>query len=125
MSKFMSKTSQIPAFGEWNCYVDGFTVAHYFKSAKDHDLYCSTGDDLYYCDDQMKETKKEEKWAFDKEEGCGPWGIRGQEAAFTRPPKPVDEDLYKIPPHQLHSPSIRKKILGLFSRCLEPSCDEE
>ncbi|KAK9141093.1 hypothetical protein Scep_010774 [Stephania cephalantha] len=119
----MAKTSHIPAFGEWNCYVDSFTVAQYFKSAKDHDLYCSIGDDMYYCDDLMKETKKEEKWAFDyKEEG---WGSRGQVAAFPRPPKPVDEDLYKIPPHQLHSPSIRKKILGLFSRCLEPSCDEE
>ncbi|KAL5566779.1 hypothetical protein UlMin_029943 [Ulmus minor] len=38
-----------------------------------------------------------------------------------RPPKPVDEDLYKIPPELLHS-SRRKKRLGIFSRCLVPTC---
>ncbi|XP_065851756.1 uncharacterized protein [Euphorbia lathyris] len=40
----------------------------------------------------------------------------------TRPkfPKPVDEDLYKIPPHLLRS-SKRKKLPRLFS-CLVPSC---
>ncbi|XP_050383106.1 uncharacterized protein LOC126799886 [Argentina anserina] len=37
-----------------------------------------------------------------------------------RPPKPVDEDLYKIPPELLHS-TKRKKMLGLFS-CLVPAC---
>ncbi|XVF06505.1 hypothetical protein REPUB_Repub06bG0054000 [Reevesia pubescens] len=37
-----------------------------------------------------------------------------------RPPKPVDEDLYKIPPELLHS-SNRKKRPGFFS-CLVPGC---
>ncbi|XP_022937721.1 uncharacterized protein LOC111444037 [Cucurbita moschata] len=40
----------------------------------------------------------------------------------TKPPKPVDEDLYKIPPEMLHS-SKRNKMKGLFSRCLVPSCN--
>ncbi|XP_022933161.1 uncharacterized protein LOC111784440 [Cucurbita pepo subsp. pepo] len=40
----------------------------------------------------------------------------------ARPPKPVDEDLYKIPPHLLHS-SKRNKMKGLFSRCLVPACN--
>ncbi|WCJ43700.1 hypothetical protein M5689_024424 [Euphorbia peplus] len=35
-------------------------------------------------------------------------------------PKPVDEDLYKIPPHLLRS-SKRKKLPGFFS-CLVPAC---
>ncbi|KAK3418211.1 hypothetical protein EUGRSUZ_H04158 [Eucalyptus grandis] len=33
----------------------------------------------------------------------------------------VDEDLYKIPPHLLHT-TKRKKVLGFFSRCLVPAC---
>lgn len=36
--------------------------------------------------------------------------------------KPVDEDLYKIPPKLLHT-SKRKKMLGFFSRCLTPPCN--
>ncbi|XP_062084287.1 uncharacterized protein LOC133790617 [Humulus lupulus] len=36
-------------------------------------------------------------------------------------PKPVDEDLYKIPPELLYS-SKRKRRLGIFSRCLVPAC---
>ncbi|KAI8029943.1 hypothetical protein LOK49_LG01G00082 [Camellia lanceoleosa] len=35
--------------------------------------------------------------------------------------KAVDEDLYKIPPELLHK-TKRKKRMGLFSRCLVPSC---
>lgn len=38
----------------------------------------------------------------------------------ARPPKAVDEDLYKIPPELLHSPK-RKKMPGFFS-CLVPAC---
>ncbi|KAG8478977.1 hypothetical protein CXB51_028876 [Gossypium anomalum] len=38
----------------------------------------------------------------------------------VRPPKPVDEDLYKIPPELLHS-SKRKKMPGFFC-CLVPAC---
>ncbi|KAF5454811.1 hypothetical protein F2P56_024448 [Juglans regia] len=41
-------------------------------------------------------------------------------SADVRPPKPVDEDLYKIPP-ELHT-TKQKKRLGFFSRCLEPAC---
>ncbi|KAK9291317.1 hypothetical protein L1049_019262 [Liquidambar formosana] len=40
---------------------------------------------------------------------------------LPRPPKPVDEDLYKIPPELLHT-SKRKKKLGFLSRCLVPGC---
>ncbi|XP_019198481.1 PREDICTED: uncharacterized protein LOC109192344 isoform X2 [Ipomoea nil] len=36
-------------------------------------------------------------------------------------PKPVDEDLYKIPPELLHQRN-RKKVFGFFSRCLAPPC---
>ncbi|KAB2629931.1 hypothetical protein D8674_007450 [Pyrus ussuriensis x Pyrus communis] len=35
-------------------------------------------------------------------------------------PKPVDEDLYKIPPELLHT-TKRKKMLGLFA-CFVPAC---
>lgn len=39
----------------------------------------------------------------------------------SRLPKPVDEDLYKIPADLLQA-SKRKKRLGFFSRCLVPAC---
>ncbi|XP_024029836.1 uncharacterized protein LOC21389898 [Morus notabilis] len=45
----------------------------------------------------------------------------GAGAPPHRLPKPVDEDLYKIPPELLHA-SKRKKRLGIFSRCLVPAC---
>ncbi|XP_042039740.1 uncharacterized protein LOC121785392 isoform X2 [Salvia splendens] len=35
--------------------------------------------------------------------------------------KPVDEDLYKIPPELLEN-SKRKKMLGFFSKCMVPPC---
>ncbi|KAL8544608.1 hypothetical protein ACS0TY_004999 [Phlomoides rotata] len=35
--------------------------------------------------------------------------------------KPVDEDLYKIPPELLGN-SKRKKMLGFFSKCMVPPC---
>ncbi|KAB1220778.1 hypothetical protein CJ030_MR3G027877 [Morella rubra] len=57
--------------------------------------------------------------------------LRHQDAAVTprplplraaaRPPKPVDEDLYKIPPELLRT-SKRKKMLRLLSKCLVPAC---
>ncbi|KAH6760312.1 hypothetical protein C2S52_009233 [Perilla frutescens var. hirtella] len=37
------------------------------------------------------------------------------------PAKPVDEDLYKIPPELLET-SKRKKMLGFFSKCMVPPC---
>ncbi|GMY20293.1 ubiquitin hydrolase [Fagus crenata] len=48
---------------------------------------------------------------------------RPANAARPRPlkSKPVDEDLYKIPPELLYT-SKRKKMLGFFSRCLVPDC---
>lgn len=36
--------------------------------------------------------------------------------------KPVDEDLYKIPPELLLQNSKRKKMLGFISKCLAPPC---
>ncbi|XP_015968419.1 uncharacterized protein LOC107491985 [Arachis duranensis] len=42
-----------------------------------------------------------------------------QSAAPPRP-KPVDEDLYKIPPQLLRS-TKRKKVLGFISKCLVPA----
>ncbi|XP_059628584.1 uncharacterized protein LOC132271273 isoform X2 [Cornus florida] len=46
--------------------------------------------------------------------------ISGQQQQ-PNPTKPVDEDLYKIPPELLRT-SNRKKMLGFFSRCLVPGC---
>lgn len=49
-----------------------------------------------------------------------------QNDAVPPPPppasKPIDEDLYKIPPELLLHTSKRKKMLEFFSRCLAPAC---
>ncbi|KAI5423932.1 hypothetical protein KIW84_030232 [Lathyrus oleraceus] len=40
--------------------------------------------------------------------------------ASKQDPKPVDEDLYKIPPELLRT-TKRKKMLGFISKCLVPA----
>ncbi|XP_047159433.1 uncharacterized protein LOC124829892 [Vigna umbellata] len=48
-----------------------------------------------------------------------------QEDNVRRTPKPVDEDLYKIPPELLHTSNKRKKIMGFISKCfVQLSCHE-
>lgn len=42
------------------------------------------------------------------------------QARVVRLPKPVDEDLYKIPPELLRT-TKRKKMLGFISKCLVPA----
>ncbi|ESQ41833.1 hypothetical protein EUTSA_v10014852mg [Eutrema salsugineum] len=44
--------------------------------------------------------------------------FQNDDAPTSRPPKPVDEDLYKIPPELIHS-SRRKRMPGLLA-CLVP-----
>ncbi|KAL6132456.1 hypothetical protein ACLB2K_064699 [Fragaria x ananassa] len=77
----------------------------------------------------VKEQKKQHHQAKVHDEVTEPsklhyqqYHTRSNDAALRarRPPKPVDEDLYKIPPELLHS-TKRKKMLGLFS-CLVPAC---
>ncbi|TKY52057.1 hypothetical protein E2542_SST23577 [Spatholobus suberectus] len=41
-----------------------------------------------------------------------------QHDTVPRTPKPVDEDLYKIPPELLNTNNKRKKMLGFISKCL-------
>ncbi|XP_027938373.1 uncharacterized protein LOC114192761 [Vigna unguiculata] len=48
-----------------------------------------------------------------------------QDDTVPRTPKPVDEDLYKIPPELLHTSNKRKKIMGFISKCfVQLSCHE-
>ncbi|KAM7532145.1 hypothetical protein LguiB_035555 [Lonicera macranthoides] len=65
--------------------------------------------------DREEEDKKKEKKNYQYYQHSGT-----QQTATTNF-KPVDEDLYKIPPDLLHS-SKRKKMLGFLSRCLVPGC---
>ncbi|WJX85649.1 hypothetical protein P8452_68068 [Trifolium repens] len=46
--------------------------------------------------------------------------VNGGPLPPTRLPKPVDEDLYKIPPELLRT-TKRKKMLGFISKCLVPA----
>ncbi|GAB4830331.1 hypothetical protein Ancab_019969 [Ancistrocladus abbreviatus] len=140
------RRSHVPTFGSWD-YTDNLPFTQCFESARqagllrysyseDHDLYVAG--DLYENDvvtpavivvprrrakgrsqhDHIKEAKRQE-WEYDIKEPPSPV----QSPAFCRQvPKPVDEDLYKIPPELLHAKPRRKRGLGLFSSCLLPAC---
>ncbi|KAL8106543.1 hypothetical protein AgCh_023344 [Apium graveolens] len=79
----------------------------------------------------VKQGKKEEREMVNEYGGYDvkeePSRSRTQLDAAARrnraPPKPVDEDLYKISPNLLYSRTKKKRGLGLFCCCMEPSCE--
>ncbi|KAJ8899501.1 hypothetical protein K2173_018475 [Erythroxylum novogranatense] len=127
--------SHVPAFGSWDWNSD-LPFTQCFESAgqagmlrysysEDRDLYV-TGD--VYENDVVtpamivvpRRRTKLRKPPSDKE-------VKNQQswepASPVRPtPKPVDEDLYKIPHHLLYAKTKKKRGLGFFSSCLLPSC---
>ncbi|KAI6685086.1 hypothetical protein NL676_030999 [Syzygium grande] len=84
------------------------------------------------CDGDVPERPKEQRYVsrtgniknkiVDKLQGDDAGSVAyPQMARRRRPPKPVDEDLYKISPDLLRT-TKRKKMLGFISRCLVPVC---
>uniref|UniRef100_A0A7C8YSF6 Uncharacterized protein n=1 Tax=Opuntia streptacantha TaxID=393608 RepID=A0A7C8YSF6_OPUST len=74
-----------------------------------------------YPEGKRQERRQKQEWGYSEED----------EIIVKEPPspkqavskcKPIDEDLYKIPPEFLHVKPKRKKGLGLFSSCLLPAC---
>ncbi|KAI3423370.1 uncharacterized protein J3R85_011107 [Psidium guajava] len=85
------------------------------------------------CDGDVPEQPKEQRYVSRtgnkknkianqlQEDDSGGSVAHPQMAPRRRPPKPVDEDLYKISPDLLRT-TKRKKMLGFISRCLVPTC---
>ncbi|XP_048139177.1 uncharacterized protein LOC115732178 [Rhodamnia argentea] len=133
---------QVPAFGSWDSY-EGLPFTQCFDLARrveslrheycneDRDLYVDGG--LYGNDDVTPEVivvprrrtkvrdphaeiEKGKRWLNDLEGSPIP-GFH-----FRARPKPVDEDLYKIPDELLHAKPRKKRGSGFFSSCLIPAC---
>ncbi|XP_059308195.1 uncharacterized protein LOC132059570 [Lycium ferocissimum] len=137
---------QIPVFGEWD-KANELPITQYFESARQAGLIRhSVEDDLYVVhyqkphfyaipnpphtktkgDINKKKRCPEQKWTGKVEKARNESGPQRQYTTMKsaqRPTnaKPVDEYLYKIPPHLL--PGYKKKrMFGFFSRCLAPPC---
>uniref|UniRef100_A0A7N0VIC7 Uncharacterized protein n=1 Tax=Kalanchoe fedtschenkoi TaxID=63787 RepID=A0A7N0VIC7_KALFE len=146
-SYYNKKSGQIPAFGNWD-YANDLPITQYFECARQAGLirYSCSGDvDLYSTakppqtaarpksrgggggvTDQARRQRQRKKSSDVKQSARK---LKDQNGDVYRPkvkivnivPKPVDEDLYKIPPELLRT-SKKKKMFGFFSRCLVPSC---
>ncbi|KAG4983573.1 hypothetical protein GmHk_10G029502 [Glycine max] len=124
----------IPAFGNWD-FTNEFPITRYFE--------CATQARLHNKPRHLRNHIKQE--TRNKERRCRHvngnankgkvYDVREQQRkpnriskhvqvqvqqhdTVPRTPKPVDEDLYKIPPELLHTTNKRKKLLGFISKCL-------
>ncbi|XP_065876054.1 uncharacterized protein [Euphorbia lathyris] len=139
MEDYYYSRNHVPAFGSWDWNND-LPFTQCFESARqagllrysysdDRDLYVAG--DLYDNDVvtpamivvprrkakiRQSRVKDEKNWV--KEEAPNT-----KTSTMARPtPKPVDEDLYKIPPELLYAKPKKKRGLGFFSSCLLPTC---
>ncbi|KAL5702922.1 hypothetical protein ACHQM5_028082 [Ranunculus cassubicifolius] len=112
------KVRKVPAFGEWNS--ENGLLHHSFK---ERDLY---GKSYIYGEDiripVVSPYTKKRIEGHDLQHGRK-YEIPKVVTAY-KVPKPIDEDLYRIPHEKYHSNAKRKKNSGFFSRCFEPTCDE-
>ncbi|XP_073013608.1 uncharacterized protein [Typha latifolia] len=140
------KRAQIPAFGNWD-YCNELPITQYFESAMQagvfHGKYFGEDGDLFKFPATAKPTyyhrhhhnnKKVKKSGVQKQQhqieeeqqrkprnACN--FAEQTPTRKTRVAKPVDEDLYKIPPELLYQKSKMKRLLkSLWSGCLELNC---
>ncbi|KAM3200378.1 hypothetical protein P3L10_032740 [Capsicum annuum] len=134
---------QIPVFGEWD-KANEMPITQYFESARQAGLIrdsCHSSQEqnphLYFQQPHFsafphtktkgaiaKKRCPEQKWTGKVEKVRNESGPQRQTMKSAQRPtnaKPVDEDLYKIPPHLLPGYK-RKRMFGFFSRCLAPPC---
>ncbi|KAJ8558467.1 hypothetical protein K7X08_005233 [Anisodus acutangulus] len=142
---FKRSGGRIPVFGEWD-KANELPITQYFECARQaglirHSCHSSLEEnaDLYFHKPHIyaipnvpkkkakgeinKKRCPEQKWTSKVEKVSGPQRQLTTMKSAQRPTnaKPVDEDLYKIPPHLLPGYK-RKRMFGFFSRCLAPPC---
>ncbi|XP_023548222.1 uncharacterized protein LOC111806926 [Cucurbita pepo subsp. pepo] len=138
MEDYYCRRNYIPSFGNWE-WNDHLRFSHCFESSRiagyphDTDLYV-TGD-LYENDvvtpamivvprhrrkrEKQGKQGKKANWMMNMKETESP---PHELLQFPRPkPKPVDEDLYKIPP-ELLAKSRKKRGLSFFANWFVPNC---
>lgn len=75
-----------------------------------------------YPEEKRQERRKKQEWGYSDEDEINTVKEPPSSRQAASKCKPVDEDLYKVPPEFLHVKPKRKKGLGLFSSCLLPAC---
>lgn len=136
---------QIPVFGEWD-KANELPITQYFESARQaglirHSYSQQLNPHIYFHKNQFyaipnnppqlhtkvsvnKKRCPAQKWTVKVEKArneSGPQKQTMKSAQRPANPKPVDEDLYKIPPHLLPGYK-RKRMFGFISRCFAPPC---
>ncbi|XP_047969437.1 uncharacterized protein LOC125213114 [Salvia hispanica] len=137
------KNGQIPAFGDWE-NANELPITQYFDCARQAGLLrCSCSADCSRVSDnapplltvphgkatggvnkqsndqQMKKVKQGELMIEPRNQHFA----HSKQEKSSVSAKPVDEDLYKIPPELLVN-SKRKKMMGFFFKCMVPPCAE-
>ncbi|KAJ4766176.1 ubiquitin hydrolase [Rhynchospora pubera] len=117
-----SRRPQIPSFGDWN-YYNELPITQYFESAMQAGLvrssHCSEEEEgenrgTFYLASPVKPTYRQSHPKVRKFSS-----LRGQEKRVAV--KPVDEDLYKIPPELIKKPR-RNFLRSLLTGCLGLNC---
>ncbi|ESQ41832.1 hypothetical protein EUTSA_v10014852mg [Eutrema salsugineum] len=131
--KYKKKSGQIPRFGEWE-EANEMPITQYFENPRQAEalkLASSHHPRPRHLHPPRQTAGTREKRGpqrrvrdvsaqIDKYyvDVNGVKQFQNDDAPTSRPPKPVDEDLYKIPPELIHS-SRRKRMPGLLA-CLVP-----
>nr|XP_010927649.1 uncharacterized protein LOC105049627 [Elaeis guineensis] len=115
------KRRQVPAFGSWN-FCDDIPITEYFESAMEAGLIHS-----HFFGGDGEELSKVVSPQQQKHHRKGKKGQGGRERAKQyeewKKTKPVEEDLYKIPPELLRKIPKKKKLLwNLWAGCLGLNC---
>ncbi|CAM8931244.1 unnamed protein product [Rhodiola kirilowii] len=142
MDGYCKKSGQIPAFGNWD-YANDLPITQYFESARQAGLlrYTYSDDSAEFKKPPHTATRPKQKWQNPRVATTDQTRHRNKSGELSARKtkeqndcvykrkvkivnilaKPVDEDLYKIPPELLRT-SKTKKMLDLLKRCLTPSC---
>ncbi|KAF3334331.1 hypothetical protein FCM35_KLT20935 [Carex littledalei] len=120
----MEKTrrSRVPAFGDWN-NSNELDITQYFDSIHDHCWIEEEYDnDRFYASSTVTPN-----FVSNPRKVKGNVQVKQQMKKQRRMSggavKPVDEDLYKIPPELLHEKSKKKRMVrSLWSGCMRVSC---
>ncbi|KAI9077985.1 hypothetical protein K1719_040114 [Acacia pycnantha] len=119
------RSAHIPAFGNWDL-ANQLPITQYFECAthRDRDLYALD----FHMPPSLKKMRRKRTSDVNTKRQGKVWDVRpapgkpnGKSEGLPPPrrPKPVDQDLYQIPPELLRT-SKRSKMLGFISKCLLP-----
>ncbi|KAJ4751975.1 RPM1-interacting 4-like protein [Rhynchospora pubera] len=114
------RRSRVPAFGDWNTSNEFRIPQYYFDSIHDHYwIDQEYNHDRFYVSSTSTASHHRNVNGNRKEKQQ----VKKQRRISGGAVKPVDEDLYKIPPELLYPKSKKKKMVrSLWSGCMRVTC---